>query len=213
MQSSSGSTSTQSSSGSIWDELLARVDVRHLMRRVGIPEIVAESTTSVSERVLDVLRRQLLQVTRRGDRGLLVAIAAVAWLFRLLVGEHGGGWSYAGHGARTVAGRQSVRYADIWEAGLRPCPDVPLSLVVVVVALLVLVDREHRALHDVVAGSTVVSYWFDVRSYRRTAAESERASTRRPEGHPRRLVSVPCRALAPLPRRDTQPPAPRRVDW
>lgn len=33
------------------DELLARVDVRHLMRRVGIPEIVAESTTSVSERV------------------------------------------------------------------------------------------------------------------------------------------------------------------
>jgi len=42
------------------DAVMERVDVERLVQRAGIPDIVAESTGSVAETVLDMLRRQLL---------------------------------------------------------------------------------------------------------------------------------------------------------
>jgi uncharacterized RDD family membrane protein YckC len=44
------------------DAVIARVDLERLVQRAGIPDIVAESTTSLLERTLDVVRRQLLGV-------------------------------------------------------------------------------------------------------------------------------------------------------
>ncbi|HSJ43159.1 MAG TPA: RDD family protein [Euzebyales bacterium] len=44
------------------DAVMERVDIERLIQRAGIPDIVAESTTSLLERTLDVLRRQLLGV-------------------------------------------------------------------------------------------------------------------------------------------------------
>lgn len=40
--------------------VIAQVDVEHVVRRARIPEIVAESTSGLAERTLDLLRRQLL---------------------------------------------------------------------------------------------------------------------------------------------------------
>lgn len=42
------------------DGVIAQVDVEHVVRRAGIEEIVAESTSGLAERTLDLLRRQLL---------------------------------------------------------------------------------------------------------------------------------------------------------
>ena len=42
------------------DAVMERVDVERLVQRAGIPDIVAESTGSVAESALDLLRRQLL---------------------------------------------------------------------------------------------------------------------------------------------------------
>jgi uncharacterized RDD family membrane protein YckC len=71
------------------DALADRVDVQRLVQRAGIPDIVAESTSSVAGSAVDLLRRQLLaldvvltrgvmRVTGRDDASLPAGPAALA---------------------------------------------------------------------------------------------------------------------------------------
>lgn len=53
------------------DALLAGLDVEGLVRRAGVPEIVAESTGTVFESALDLLRRQLLALDVVLTRGVM----------------------------------------------------------------------------------------------------------------------------------------------
>ena len=56
------------------DAVMDRIDVERLVQRAGIPDIVAESTGSVAESALDLMRRQLLGldvVMTRGAMGVL----------------------------------------------------------------------------------------------------------------------------------------------
>ena len=53
------------------DALVDRVDVERVVQRAGIPEIVAESTGSVVESALDLLRRQLLALDVVLTRGVM----------------------------------------------------------------------------------------------------------------------------------------------
>jgi len=53
------------------DAFMDRVDVERLVQRAGIPEIVAESTGSVAESALDLLRRQLLALDVVLTRGAM----------------------------------------------------------------------------------------------------------------------------------------------
>jgi uncharacterized RDD family membrane protein YckC len=230
------------------DRVIAQVDVEHVVRRAGIPDIVAESTSSLAERTLDLLRRQLLGVdvvatravmrvlsrdvralpstpvalAREGvlspsmpaptaptddvtgqyagpvtrlvaflvdmflaggaftvvsgalgsalravgaiddgsGRGVMFGTAAVAWLFiywwaSTAVTGHTPGMALVG--LRVVArfgAPMSGRRAFLRVVML------PLSVGLFGLGLLVmLVDPERRALHDVVAGSTVVYDW------------------------------------------------------
>jgi uncharacterized RDD family membrane protein YckC len=53
------------------DAFMDRVDVERLVQRAGIPDIVAESTGSVAESALDLLRRQLLGLDVVSTRGVM----------------------------------------------------------------------------------------------------------------------------------------------
>lgn len=53
------------------DALVDRVDVERVVQRAGIPEIVAESTGSLAESALDLLRRQLLALDVVLTRGVM----------------------------------------------------------------------------------------------------------------------------------------------
>lgn len=53
------------------DTLLARVDIERVVQRAGIPDIIAESTGSVAESALDLLRRQLLALDVVLMRGVM----------------------------------------------------------------------------------------------------------------------------------------------
>ncbi|HSK92173.1 MAG TPA: RDD family protein [Euzebyales bacterium] len=53
------------------DALMDRVDVERVVQRAGIPDIVAESTTSVAGSALDMLRRQLLALDVVLTRGVM----------------------------------------------------------------------------------------------------------------------------------------------
>lgn len=53
------------------DAVIDQVDVERVVRRAGIPEIVAESTGSVFESTLDLVRRQLLGLDVVATRGVM----------------------------------------------------------------------------------------------------------------------------------------------
>ena len=50
------------------EKLLAEVDIEGLVRRSGVPDIVAESTSRMAGSVLDVARRELARLDTFADR-------------------------------------------------------------------------------------------------------------------------------------------------
>jgi hypothetical protein len=111
------------------DAVMDRVDVERLVQRAGIPDTVAESTGSVAETALDMLRRQLLgldvaltraimRILSRDEHSLPVPWCAVrrvcGGVAGHLVVQHGRGRVHAGDGDRRAA-----RCGPLRRAGFR----------------------------------------------------------------------------------------------
>ena len=170
------------------EAVLADVDLEGLVRRSGVPQLVAESTNQLAGSAIDLVRRQLValdvaiittsytlgiaglsfligvftssSLTDLNGSGPLAIGALALWAFTYSFSSHAVAGRTVGKGIvgiRVVSADGSplsVRQAFVRTVAF------PLSALLFGIGfLMILVQREHRALHDLIAGTSSVYDW------------------------------------------------------